>query len=266
MSGAVDPGNPWRDKWAVVTGASSGIGLAIAEELAAGGTKLVLVARRGDRLKEFQSRLAVPVEIFEADLGLAESPGRLFEFTEARGIQPELLVNDAGFGTYGEFRETDYRRQLEMIQVNTAAVVALTHLYLPGMVARKSGDILIVASTAAFQAVPYQTVYAATKAFDLIFAEGLAEEVKRHGVRVCALCPGQTKSEFHEIAREPIPGAMSVQTAAEVARIGLNAMRTGKHFVICGFSNLLGMELQRLVPRRVATGVSERLFRPKTLN
>jgi uncharacterized protein len=254
--------NPWAGEWAVVTGASSGIGRAIAEQLAAGGANLVLVARRRDRLEELAAKLAVKVEIFEADLEKPDAPRQLFEWTEAKGIQPELLVNNAGFGTYGEFRKTDPERQIAMLQVNCMAVVALTHLYLPGMIARQRGDILIVASTASFQAVPYQTVYAATKAFDLIFAEGLAEEVKRHGVRVCALCPGQTESEFHKVAQEPIPRAMSVQTAEQVARIGLNAMRTGRHFVVCGFSNTLGMEIQRLVPRRVVTRVSERLFRP----
>jgi short-subunit dehydrogenase len=252
----------WKDQWAVVTGASSGIGQAIAQELANCGVKLVLTARRTDRLETFASKLSVPVEIVAADLEQPGAPRTIFGFTEARGIKPGLLVNNAGFGIFGEFREMDLDRQLAMIQVNCSAVVAMTRLYLPDMVQRQKGDILIVASTAAFQAVPYQTTYAATKAFDLIFAEGIAEEVKRFGVRVCAVCPGQTKSEFHEIAREPIPKAMAVQSAQEVARIGLRALANGKHHVVCGFSNRLGMELQRLAPRRVVTAVSERLFRP----
>jgi hypothetical protein len=141
--------------------------------------------------------------------------------------------------------------------------VALTRLFLPGMIERRNGDILIVASTASFQAVPYQTTYAATKAFDLIFAEGLAEEMKQFGVGVCALCPGQTRTEFHELAHEPIPGAMSVHSAQEVARIGLAALAKGKHSVVCGVSNLLGMEFQRILPRRMVAAISERLFRPK---
>jgi short-subunit dehydrogenase len=261
-------GSPWqdqwgKDKWAVVTGASSGIGQAIAAELAAGGTNLVLTARREDRLRAFAAGLPrVRVEIVGADLEKSEAPAQIKAFTDARQIQPALLVNNAGFGTFGEFRETDLDRQLAMIQVNCGAVVAMTRLYLPDMIARRSGDILIVASTASFQAVPYQTTYAATKAFDLIFAEGLSEEVKRFGVRVCALCPGQTKSEFHEIAGEPIPKQMTVHTAQEVARIGLDALANGKHHVICGVGNRLGMELQRLAPRRVVTAISERLFRP----
>lgn len=254
---------PWKDQWALVTGASSGIGQAIARELAEAGVKLILTARRAERLDQFAASLPVTTEVFAADLEDPQAPHRIFEFTRHRGIEPALLVNNAGFGVYGEFREMSLERQLAMIQVNCSAVVALTSLFLPGMIARGKGDILIVASTAAFQAVPYQTTYAATKAFDLLFAEGIAEEVKRFGVRVCAVCPGQTKSEFHEIANEPIPKGMEVQSAQEVARIGLSALAAGKHHVICGFSNRVGMEIQRIVPRRVVTGVSERLFRPK---
>jgi len=252
----------WRGKWAVVTGASSGIGRAIAEELARGGANLVLTARRTARLHELASQLSTQVEICEADLEQPDAPRRIFEFTRGRQIDPALLVNNAGFGIFGEFREMDLDRQLAMIQVNCSAVVALTRLYLPRMIEKRQGDILIVASTAAFQAVPYQTTYAATKAFDLIFAEGIAEEVKRFGVRVCALCPGQTESEFHQVAHEPIPKAMTVHTAREVARIGLQALAKGKHHFICGFGNRMGMELQRLATRRMVTSVSEKLFRP----
>jgi len=254
--------SPWHNQWAVVTGASSGIGQAIAEVLAAEGVNLVLTARRLDRLQTLATGLQVQTHLFQADLTQPEAPRSIHAFTQEKGIHPALLVNNAGFGVFGEFREMDLDRHLEMVQVNCAAVVALTRLFLPGMVARRQGDILIVASTASFQAVPYQSTYAASKAFDLIFAEGIAEEVKRFGVRVCALCPGQTKSEFHAIANEPIPGAMSVHTAEQVARIGLNALASGRHYVIPGRSNRLGMELQRLAPRRLVTRISERLFRP----
>jgi short-subunit dehydrogenase len=229
---------------------------------------LVLTARRKDRLvgQAFQPAAGLPpgvrTECVPLDLEDPKAPWRLFEFTESRGIEPDLLVNNAGFGMYGELKDLDPDRQLAMIQVNCAAVATLTSLYLPGMVRRRKGEILIVASTAAFQAVPYQSAYAATKAFDLIFAEGIAEEVKRYGVRVCALCPGQTETEFHAVANEPIPKGMSVHTSEEVARIGLKALRAGRHYVICGLSNKLGMELQRIAPRRVVTKVSERLFRP----
>jgi len=254
----------WRGEWALVTGASSGIGKAIAEELAAGGTNLVLVARRESRLLELQRQFGnVDVKILAADLEKPGASQSIFNFVREAGANIGVLVNNAGFGDYGEFRALDLDRQLAMVEVNCAAVVALTRLFLPGMIERRKGDILVVASTASFQAVPYQTTYAATKAFDLIFAEGLAEEVKQFGVRVCALCPGQTRTEFHELAHEPIPGAMSVHSAQEVARIGLAALAQGKHSVVCGVSNLLGMEFQRVLPRRMVTAISERLFRPK---
>jgi short-subunit dehydrogenase len=249
--------------WAIVTGASSGIGKAIAAQLASEGYDLVLTARRLDRLKDFAATLPVKVECAAFDLEEREAPWQLFEYTEFRGIKPALLVNNAGFGMYGEFKDLDPERQYAMVQVNCAAVATLTRLYLPGMVERRSGDILIVASTASFQGVPYQSTYAATKAFDLILAESVAEEVAQFGVRVCALCPGQTQSEFHEIASEPIPKGMTIHSAEEVARIGLKALRSGKHYVICGFSNRMGMELQRLAPRRLVTAISERMFRPK---
>ncbi len=252
----------WRGRWAVVTGASSGIGHALAQVLASEGVNLILTARREDRLRELAATLPVSTHILAADLADPGAPAAICEFVNSLNIRPALLINNAGFGVFGEFRELDLDRQLEMVRVNCASVMALTRLFLPQMIADRSGDILIVASTAAFQAVPYQTVYAATKAFDLIFAEGIAQEVQRFGVRVCSLCPGQTRTEFHAIAHEPIPGAMSVHTAEQVARIGLRALDKGKHHVVCGFSNRMGMELQRLAPRRLVTAISERLFRP----
>ena len=250
-----------------MTGASSGIGKALAEELAAAGANLVLVARRDSRLKtladELRAAHRVEVKTLAVDLQAHGAPRDVLEFVREAGLRIGLLVNNAGFGDYGEFRNLEPDRQQAMVQVNCTAVVALTRLFLPAMVERRKGDILIVASTASFQAVPYQAVYAATKAFDLIFAESLAEEVKQFGVRVCALCPGQTRTEFQEIAHEPIPGAMSVHTAQQVARIGLEALQRGKHSVVCGASNLLGMEFQRVLPRRMVSTISERLFRPK---
>ena len=258
----------WRGQWALVTGASSGIGQAIAERLAAGGVNLILLARRESRLAEISTRLhrahGIEVKILPVDLEQTGAARGIFEFVHGSGVTVELLVNNAGFGDYGEFRDLELDRQLAMVQVNCAAVVGLTRLFLPPMIARRRGDILIVASTASFQAVPYQTTYAATKAFALIFAEGLAEEVKQFGVGVCALCPGQTRTEFQKIAHEPIPGAVSTHTAAEVARVGLDALEQGKHSVICGVSNALGMEFQRILPRRMVTAISERLFRPKS--
>lgn len=253
-------------KWALVTGASSGIGQALAGELALNGVNLVITARRRKRLAELRKRLrsecGVNVEVFAADLAEPDAPERIFAFTEARSIIIDLLVNNAGFGSYGEFHSRDRRREIEMIQVNCSALVGLTHLYLSGMVKRRCGEILIVASTAAYQAVPYMATYAATKAFDLLFAEALAEEVDRHGVRVCALCPGPTESEFVDVAAIPERLPRYVQTAQEVARTGLRALAAGEHSVISGLTNWIGMEVQRIAPRRFVTAAAERIFRP----
>jgi short-subunit dehydrogenase len=259
----------WSGKWALVTGASAGIGTALAEELARGGTNLVLTARRRERLEELAHKLEaahkIQTKIFVADLAQADAPETIFQFTKGQGIEIELLVNNAGFGAYGEFPLVETRRLTDMVQVNCASVVHLSRLYLPEMVARKHGDVLIVASTASFQSVPYISTYAATKAFDLLFAEGLAEEMKPYGVRVCALCPGSTESEFAEVAGQRHIAATRAnrETAEKVARTGLRALAAGKSYVISGMANYLGVLGQRLVSRRLVARVAARMFRPR---
>jgi uncharacterized protein len=257
--------NHWQGKWALITGASAGIGAALARELAAGGTNLVLTARRGDRLAELATGLAgkhnIQTQICVADLAQPLGPQEIFSFTEGRGITIDLLVNNAGFGAYGEFQKARLDRLLEMTQVNVSAVVHMTHLYLPGMIARKRGDILIVASTAAFQAVPYISTYAATKVFDLHFAEGIAEEVRPYGVRVCALCPGSTDTEFFQVAGQRNHTRRAPESAEKVARVGLEALAAGKTSVISGFTNWLGAEAVRMVPRRMVARVTAAMFR-----
>ena len=259
---------PWSGKWALVTGASAGIGTALAEELARGGTNLVLTARRRERLEELAQKLVaahkIQTKIFVADLAEADAPQKIFQFTKEQGIEVELLINNAGFGAYGEFHTVEARRLLEMVQVNCSAVVHLTRLYLPEMVARRRGDVLILASTASFQSVPYISTYAATKAFDLLFAEGLAEEMKPHGIRVCALCPGSTESEFADVAGQTHIAATRAnrETAEKVARTGLRALASGKSYVISGLGNYLGVLGQRLVPRRFVARIAARMFRP----
>ena len=256
----------WKGKWALVTGASAGIGTALAEELAAGGTHLVLTARRKNRLEELAQRLrarhAIQTEIVAADLAQPVAPEELYRFTRQKGMEIELLVNNAGFGQYGEFHKVETTRLLEMVQVNCSAVLHLTRLFLPDMVARGRGDVLIVASTAAFQAVPYISTYAATKVFDLFLAEGLAEEMKPYGIRVCGLCPGTTTSEFHEVAGHPARSKGREESAEKVARTGLAALAAGKSYVISGVGNYLGAQGERLVPRRFVTRIAAKMFRP----
>lgn len=258
--------NKWQGKWALVTGASAGIGVALATQLAAGGTHLVLTARRRERLEELARKLAdangIRTEIVAADLTQPDAPDKIFGFTKEKGIAVEVLINNAGFGQYGELAQVETQRLLDMVQVNCTAVVHLTRLYLPDMILRRQGDILILASTASFQAVPYISTYAATKAFDLLFAEGLAEEMKPHGIRVCALCPGSTESEFHAVAGQEKFTSDHPETAEKVARTGLEALAAGKSYVISGLGNYLGAQSQRIVPRSMVTRIAARMFRP----
>ena len=257
----------WRGKWALVTGASAGIGVALAAQLAAGGTNLILTARRRERLEVLADKLAqqhgIRIQVFPADLTLPAAPEQLFAFTEKQRITVDLLINNAGFGSYGRFDTSNRMRQLEMVQVNVAAVVALTHLHLPGMIERRRGAILIVASTAGFQGLPYLATYAATKAFDLLFAEALAEEVRGYGIRVCALCPGPTATEFQAVAGEPRRlYHYTTETAPKVARVGLEALAHGKNYRISGVGNYLSAHAQRLVPRQFVTRIAGKILRP----
>jgi short-subunit dehydrogenase len=256
----------WAQKWSLITGASAGIGLALAEQLAAAGSNLVLTARRADRLQQLAADLStkngVRVEIFGADLVRPEAPDQIYDFTKAKNIEIELLINNAGFGAFGNNHEVPPQRLTEMIQVNCSAVVHLTRLFVPPMVERKHGDVLIVASTAAFQPVPFIAAYAATKAFDLIFAEGIAEELRPLGVRVCALCPGSTNTEFQQVAGQPDRLFRVAETAAKVARVGLEGLAQGKTVVISGGMNRLMIEAERLAPRRLIAKMAGKMMMP----
>lgn len=238
----------------------------MARLLADGGTHLILSARRADRLRELALALSakhgVKTEVFTADLARPEAPAEIQAFTTQKGIEVDLLVNNAGFGAFGYAHEIPAERLLAMIQVNCSAVVHLTRLYLPSMVDRRRGDILIVASTAAFQAVPFNGVYAATKAFDLSFAEALSEEVREYDVHVCALCPGSTDTEFQDVASQPHRAFRPAETAEKVARVGLEGLAAGKSYVISGAMNRLMMEAERLAPRRFVTRMAFRMMRP----
>lgn len=257
----------WKDKWAVITGASAGIGWALAEQLAAGGANLVLTARRVDRLQKLAADLSVrhgiQTEVFAADLARPESPAAIHAFTESKHIEIELLANNAGFGAFGYTQEIDESRLLDMVQVNCAAVLRLTRIYLSRMVERRSGDILIVASTAAFQPVPFIAAYAATKAFDLVFAEGLAEEVRGFGVRVCALCPGSTNTEFQQVAQQPDRAFRFAETRDKVARVGLEALAEGKSSVISGSRNRWMVFGERFAPRSLVAKMAAKVMGPE---
>lgn len=260
-------GMEFRGKWALVTGASAGIGAALARELAQQGAKLILTARRTERLEALAAELTArgtEVRVVAADLNDPAAPQQIFDAIEGAGIPVEILVNNAGLGQYGAFHLSAEEQELSQVRVNCEAVVRLTRLYLPRMVERRCGWVMVVSSTASFQPVPYLTTYAATKVFDRFFAQALAAEVGRFGVKVTALCPGPTESEFFDVARA---GAFKrrVQSAEDVARQGVEGMARGSLVVIPYVRGRVTSLLVRALPVRLITHVIDRGARPRGL-
>lgn len=256
----------WKDKTVLITGASYGIGEAFARRLAADGANLVLTARSIEKLDALAAELRlghrVGVTTIQADLAEAGAPDRIFQMTEGQGLQVGLLINNAGFGAVGDFAALPLDRQLEMIQVNATSLVALTHLFLQPMLARKGGAIINLASTASFQGVPYFSVYAATKAFILNFSEGLWAECQPSGVRVLALCPGATETHFQAVAgTETHTRPVKMQTPGEVVEVGLNALAASRSVAVSGFRNQAMVFAERFLPRSAVTRIASKLYR-----
>src|SRR5688572_3792009 len=214
---------------AVITGASSGIGAAFALKLAARGRNVFLVARSEDKLVAMCNELGrmsgIRAHYLAMDLLQPGAAAQLFEETQQRELVVDMLVNNAGFGSMNDFVELDLARELEMIDLNVKTLVELTHRFLKPMRERKQGAIINVASTAAFQAVPYMTTYAATKAFVLSFSEALWEENREHGVHVMALCPGVTETNFFAASNMHRPPMRMIQTPEEVVDTALRGLR-----------------------------------------
>jgi len=253
-------------KWALVTGASAGIGVALARELARSGAKLILTARRKDRLEALAAELTaqgVEVRIVVADLTEASGPQAIYDATEGSGLVVDILINNAGLGQYGDFVTSEVDQELGQIRVNCEAMVHLSRLFVPRMVERRQGWVLVVASTASFQPVPFLTTYAATKAFDRFFALGLAEEVAPMGVKVTALCPGPTESEFFEVAGASKFRGRSIQPAEEVARKGIAALAGGKRTIVPYFAGKVSVLLVRFLPVGLITALIATVARPK---
>jgi uncharacterized protein len=261
----------FNGKWALVTGASAGIGTALARELARNGAKLILTARRKDRLEALAAELTAQgteVRIVQADLTQPGAPQAIYDATAGAGLQVDILVNNAGLGQFGEFASSDIAQEISQVRVNCDAVVHLSRLFVPAMVERRRGWVLVVASTASFQPVPFLSTYAATKAFDRMFALGVAAEVAPFGVKVTALCPGPTHSEFFEVAGAgKFPGAEKMirknQSAEEVARLGLEALARGKRTIIPYFGGRMTALLVRLLPVGLITYFIAKQARPK---
>lgn len=262
--------NPfYAPKTALITGASSGIGLELAHLFAHDGYRLVLVARNRGALRELgddlQSRYNVTVRIAPKDLAHPASPAELYQELQEAGIVLDVLVNNAGFGAAGAFLKTNWNDEAEMLQVNIVALTHLTKLFLPQIRARE-GKLLNVASTAAFQPGPFMAVYYASKAFVLSFTEALAEELLGTGATVTCLCPGPVKTNFQK--RAYLQGTAMMNSpltvdVREVARIGYEGMKQGRRIVIPGWKNRMLVESVRLSPRSLITKVVRRLQEKK---
>ena len=252
-------------KTALITGASSGLGLELARLFAQDGHDLVVVARRRDHLEALATRLAAEhgaaARIIAEDLADPVAPRRIFEELKERRVEVEFLVNSAGFGLNGEFATSDLGRQLAMVQVNATALMHLTHLFLPAMIARRSGRILNLGSTAGFQPGPGMAIYYATKAFVNSFTEALAYELRGTGVTATVSCPGATATEFGKVAgnEESRLFHLGVTSAPSVAAHAFKAMMSGKTMSLPGWRAKLGLQLIRFGSRKTVTGMAARL-------
>lgn len=253
---------------ALVTGASSGIGEAFARNLARRGANLILVARSGEKLArladELKEKYRSSVHVFPVDLVLPEAPQQLLDSVKANGLSVDLLVNNAGFGKWADFLGENLDTYERMLSLNISALVKLTYLWLPEMLARGKGGVINVASTAAFQPIPYQAVYAASKTFVLSFTEALAGEYRERGVRFLALCPGNTATNFMATANANAAG-MPFATPEKVAEAGLVAFAKGKAYHVQGRANYLYSLLPRVLSREAVIKIVAGMFKNRVL-
>jgi uncharacterized protein len=246
---------------ALVTGASTGIGLDLAR-LMAPNFDLIITARNQPKLEqiahELQAKHGNHVHVIAADLARPEAPQSIFDEVARRGLRVDALINNAGFGAYGDFKDIPWQTEADMIQVNITALTCLTRIFLPGMLERKHGRIMNVASTAGFQPGPLMAVYYATKAYVISFSEAIANELKGSGVTVTCLAPGATATEF--AARADMEKSrlfkMGRMSSIDVARTGYNAMMRGKTLAIPGVRNWVMAEAVRFSPRKLVTAVA----------
>ncbi len=257
---------PYRGSTALITGASIGIGAEFAKVLASRGMNLVLVARNKEKMDALASELStkynVQTHVIACDLGQASAVAELTSAVVEKGLTIDLLINNAGFMTYGPFETIDPAKEHGEVMVNIAAVVGLTHAFLPGMLERRKGAVMNIASTAAFQPIPYMAVYAASKAFVKSFSVALWEECRERNVHVMAMCPGTTKTELFEraAAKEAAPGG--VRTVQQVVETALNSLDKKKSLVVDGFVNSVLAWSTRLVPNWMAAKYAAKAAKP----
>ncbi len=250
---------------ALITGASSGIGWELAKLFAQNGYDLVLSARNEAKLNELAADLAarygVKCRVLVQDLAQPQAPREIFGQLQREAISIDVLINNAGFGSWGRFDQADLQQQMDMLQVNIAALTHLTRLFLPEMVQRDSGKIMNVASTAAFQPGPMTAVYYASKAYVLSFTEALASELQGTGVMVTAFCPGLTRTNFHRRAGLENIGLqrLMLMEAPQAARLAYRGLTRNRRVVVPGWQNKLVPIVNRLLPRRWVTDTVRKL-------
>jgi short-subunit dehydrogenase len=258
----------YKDRTALVTGASSGIGAAYARALAARGAHVVLVARSVDKLEalaaELSRRYGVRADVVPADLSLPGAAHQVFEDVRARGLHVDVLVNNAGFASYGRFETLAHGRQHAAIMLNVAGLVEMTHAFLPAMIARGDGVVVNVASTAAFQPLPYMAVYGASKAFVLSFSEALWAENRERGIRVLALCPGATETPFFDVVQAKEASVGRRESPDRVVDRAFRAVDRGRCSVVSGTGNCILANAGRVLPRSVVAAASARVLRPRS--
>ncbi len=249
--------------YALISGASSGIGYELAKVFAENKIDTVLVARSEDKLNKLAQMLAnehqIRTKVIPMDLSQKDAPKQVYDTLNREGIEVGYLVNNAGFGDYGEFKDADWEKEETMIDLNIKALTHFTKLFLPDMLKRNKGRILNLGSTGSFQPCPLMAVYCASKAYVLSFSEALANELRETNITVTALCPGATKSGFQEKAEiQDSKFVKNLVSAEEVAKFGYNAMMKGKTVAVHGFINKVMASSVRFIPRKIVTKIARK--------
>lgn len=256
-----------RNKWILITGASSGIGEVFARELAKRGNHLILVARSENKLVDLATQLKKEhggqVEVIVNDLSKEGAPVKLYQECQERQLNVDMIINNAGFATHGFFEQVSGERQHEEVMLNVMSVVDITHLFLPGLLKKGSGAVINVSSTAGFQPDPYMAVYGATKAFVLSFTQALWEENRTRGVQFLALCPGATQTNFFNVVGTDDASVGKRDTPERVVKVSLRALEREQSYVVPGFQNYMNAQISRLLSHKQVLRLVGRLLRPR---
>jgi short-subunit dehydrogenase len=255
-------------QWVLITGASSGIGEIFALEMASKGKNVVLVARTESKLDQLSERIErtyqVRAEVIVSDLSEEDAPQKVYEECQNRGIEIDILINNAGFATHGWFEQVDRSRQQDEIMLNVLALTNMTHLFLPDMLQKENGAIINISSTAAFQPDPYMAVYGATKAYVLSFTEALYEENRKRGVQFLALCPGSTETSFFDVVGADEASVGKRDTPEHVVAVAMRALESGKPYAVPGTRNYWTAQFSRLMPRKSMLRIVGSMLRPRS--